>query len=85
MRHVLENVLTVAMLWTLVSGQQTAAKSEKKDAAPVPTFSARLQPDGEHLSNVAYPDDLMDDTLAPSVRKLPSALDVEIVNALRTT
>jgi len=42
MRHVLENVLTVVMLWTLVSGQQTAAKSEKKDAAPVPTFSARL-------------------------------------------
>jgi RHS repeat-associated protein len=47
-----------------------------------PNFTAALQPDGEHLSNSAYSNDLMNDTLTPSVRKLPSALDVQILDAL---
>src|SRR5204863_1885720 len=48
-----------------------------------PGFTAALSPDGEHLDATAYPNDLMNTTLAPSVRKLPSALDGLIIRAVR--
>jgi hypothetical protein len=46
-------------------------------------FSAILTPDGSHLNSSVYPYDLMNTTLTPGVRKLPSALDIQILNAVR--
>jgi YD repeat-containing protein len=46
-------------------------------------FSAILTPDGSHLNSQVYPYDLMNTTLTPGVRKLPSALDIQILNAVR--
>jgi hypothetical protein len=48
-----------------------------------PGFTARLTSDDAHLDASAYPNDLMSGTLTPSVRRLPSALDVEIIDAIR--
>ncbi len=48
-----------------------------------PDFTAVLTDDGEHLDDRAHPADLMNSTLAPSVRKLPSTLDVQIISAVR--
>src|SRR5262245_52298981 len=48
-----------------------------------PDFTARLSPDGDHLDGAAYPGDLMSATLAPSVRELPSDLDVRILKVVR--
>ncbi len=47
------------------------------------SFSAILTPDGSHLNSQVYPYDLMNTTLTPGVRKLPSALDIAILNTLR--
>jgi RHS repeat-associated protein len=47
-----------------------------------PGFSARVSDDNEHLDNSAHPHDLMNDTLEPGERKLPSLLDAQIVGAL---
>ena len=41
--------------------------------------------DGEHLDKSAHPDDLLNTHLAPGMRKLPSELDVEILQALIAT
>jgi PKD repeat protein len=46
---------------------------------------ALLTPDRDHLSSVEYPLDLMNAKLAPSQRKLPSALDAAILRAAWTT
>jgi Bacterial Ig domain len=46
-------------------------------------FSAILTPDGSHLNSSVYTYDLMNTTLTPGVRKLPSALDIQILNTLR--
>ena len=43
-------------------------------------FSATL--DGEHLDKEAHPHDLLNTHLAPGVRKLPSLLDVEILQTI---
>jgi hypothetical protein len=45
-------------------------------------FSAILTPDGSHLSSSVYTYDLMNTTLTPGVRKLPSALDIQILNTI---
>jgi large repetitive protein len=45
-------------------------------------FSAILTPDGSHLNSSVYTYDLMNTTLTPGVRKLPSALDIQILNAI---
>ncbi|MEE8450642.1 MAG: hypothetical protein V3R99_01975, partial [Thermoguttaceae bacterium] len=44
-------------------------------------FAAQLDDAGQHLLADGYPDDLMNDTLDPAVRKLPSALDVQMLQA----
>ena len=44
-------------------------------------FSVQVAPDGE-LDPSLYPDDVMDATLAPGVRELPSPLDMEVVGTL---
>ncbi len=46
-------------------------------------FSATLTPDGSHLDSKVYPYDLMNPTLTPGVRKLPSTLDAQIITAAR--
>jgi large repetitive protein len=48
-------------------------------------FSAILTPDGSHLSSSVYTYDLMNTTLTPGVRKLPSALDIQLLNAIHNT
>jgi PKD repeat protein/DNA/RNA endonuclease G (NUC1) len=45
-------------------------------------FSATLTPDGSHLDSLLYPHDLMNTRLAPGVRKLPSALDLQILQTI---
>jgi len=43
-------------------------------------FEATL--DGEHLDKQAHPNDLMNTHLAPGIRKLPSELDVKVLQAI---
>jgi hypothetical protein len=44
--------------------------------------SPTLTPDGSHLDSTLYPYDLMNTSLKPGIRKLPSALDLAILNAI---
>ena len=48
------------------------------------SFSALLSNDGSHLDSQAQPYDLMNASLAPGVRKLPSALDAQILDTARS-
>jgi hypothetical protein len=53
----------------------------------VPTFidgelTATLTPDGSHLDNTFHPYDLMNTSLKPGVRKLPSALNLAMIDAI---
>jgi DNA/RNA endonuclease G (NUC1) len=50
-----------------------------------PGFTAVLTNDGDHLDAATNPGDLMDATLAPSVRERPSWLDARIIAATRDT
>ncbi|MEM6526258.1 MAG: DNA/RNA non-specific endonuclease, partial [Bacteroidota bacterium] len=47
-------------------------------------FTATLAPGGSHLDSKAHPHDLMNTTLRPGVRKLPSLLNLQILNYLRS-
>ncbi|WP_416212597.1 Calx-beta domain-containing protein [Nostoc sp. ChiQUE01b] len=47
-------------------------------------FSATLTKDGSHLDSKLYPFDLMNTSLSPGVRKLPSLIDLQILNAVRS-
>ena len=49
----------------------------------VPELTAVLSGDGDHLDSQTYPNDLMNATLSPSVRRLPSPLDLQILNIVR--
>ncbi|WP_425365349.1 PKD domain-containing protein [Gloeothece verrucosa] len=46
-------------------------------------FSAQLTSDSSHLDTTAYPYDLMNTRLAPGIRKLPSNIDIQILNLAR--
>lgn len=48
-------------------------------------ITAPLTPDRSHLDSQAYPYDLMNTTLTPGVRKLPSDLDLQILKAIQST
>ena len=48
-----------------------------------PGLTVGVRGDGDHLDPVAYPDDLMDPRLAPSTRERPSAIDLEVLAAIR--
>jgi uncharacterized repeat protein (TIGR01451 family) len=51
-----------------------------------PQFTAALAPnDGDHLDSRTYPNDLMNATLAPSVRRLPSGVDAQVITTVRAT
>jgi hypothetical protein len=65
-----------------INGSKTPGLSEV-DAFVGDGFSAILTPDGSHLNSQVYPYDLMNTTLTPGVCKLPSALDIAILNTLR--
>jgi hypothetical protein len=41
-----------------------------------------LTPDGSHLDSTLYPYDLMNTSLKPGIRKLPSTLDLSLLNTL---
>ena len=47
-------------------------------------FTATLTPDGSHLDPTVHPYDLLNNTLKPGMRKLPSLLNLQILNALRS-
>ena len=46
-------------------------------------FRAALTPAGSHLDSRVHPYVLMNSSLAPGVRKLPSQIDLQILNAIR--
>jgi DNA/RNA endonuclease G (NUC1)/PKD repeat protein len=46
------------------------------------TITAQLTPDGSHLDSTLYPYDLLNTSLKPGIRKLPSQLDLAIINQL---
>ena len=48
-------------------------------------FTAFLSNDGSHLDSIAHPNDLLNTHLAPGVRKLPSDINVLILNAIQNT
>jgi hypothetical protein len=48
-------------------------------------FTATLTRDGSHLDSNLNPYSLMNSSLKPGKRKLPSALELEILNAIRST
>jgi PKD domain/Bacterial Ig domain len=65
----------------------TAFDTHVKNINGIPTFinggiTAQLTPDGSHLDRTLYPYDLMNTSLKPGVRKLPSSLDLGILNAI---
>jgi large repetitive protein len=47
-------------------------------------FTATLTADGSHLDNTLYPYDLLNTSLKPGIRKLPSQLDLAIINQLHS-
>jgi large repetitive protein len=73
----------------LVLGEREMVKGERKNNtfAPDPlTFNqGEALFDGEHLDKQAHPYDLLNTHLSPGMRKLPSELDVEILQALIAT
>jgi PKD domain/Bacterial Ig domain len=65
----------------------TAFDTHVKNINGIPTFinggiTAQRTPDGSHLDRTLYPYDLMNTSLKPGVRKLPSSLDLGILNAI---
>ncbi|WP_232432149.1 Ig-like domain-containing protein [Chamaesiphon minutus] len=48
------------------------------------TFTATLTPDGSHLDTTFHPYDLMNTSLKPGVRKLPSALNLAMIDAINS-
>ncbi|MBD2241879.1 cadherin-like domain-containing protein [Aulosira sp. FACHB-113] len=47
-------------------------------------ITATLTRDGSHLDSKVHPYDLMNNTLSPGVRKLPSWLNLQMINAIRS-
>jgi hypothetical protein len=65
----------------------TAFDTHVQNINGIPTFinggiTATLTPDGSHLDSTLYPYDLMNTSLKPGVRKLPSSLDLAILNTI---
>jgi hypothetical protein len=70
----------------IISGN-TAFDTHIQNINGIPTFidgglTAQLTPDGSHLDSTLYPYDLMNTSLKPGVRKLPSSLDLAILNTI---
>ena len=52
------------------------------DAERLSSNNLTISLDGQHLDKEAHPHDLLNTHLAPGVGKLPSELDVELLQAL---
>jgi PKD domain len=68
----------------VINGYSEFDKYVKGGIFTTDTLSTKLTPDGSHLDSTLYPYDLMNTSLKPGVRKLPSAMDWAIINALNS-
>jgi large repetitive protein len=66
----------------IINGYSEFDKNVKNSKFITDTFSAQLTPDGSHLDSSVYPYDLLNTSLKPGIRKLPSQLDLAIINQL---
>jgi hypothetical protein len=66
----------------IINGYSEFDKHVKNGIFTTNTFTTKLTPDGSHLDSTLYPYDLMNTSLKPGVRKLPSAMDWAIIDAL---
>jgi DNA/RNA endonuclease G (NUC1)/PKD repeat protein len=67
----------------------TAFDTHVQNINGIPTFidggiTATLTPDGSHFDSTLYPYDLMNTSLKPGVRKLPSALNLAMIDAINS-
>ncbi len=65
----------------IINGYSEFDKYVKGKKFITDTFTAQLTPDGSHLDTTYHPYDLMNTSLKPGVRKLPSALNLAMINA----
>jgi DNA/RNA endonuclease G (NUC1) len=68
----------------IINGYSEFDQHIKNGIFTTDTFSTKLTPDGSHLDSTLYPYDLMNTSLKPGVRKLPSAMDWVIIDALNS-
>ncbi len=68
----------------IINGYSEFDKHIKNGIFTTDTFTTKLTPDGSHLDSTLYPYDLMNTSLKPGVRKLPSKMDWAIINALNS-
>jgi hypothetical protein len=66
----------------IINGYSEFDKHIKNGIFTTDTLTTKLTPDGSHLDSTLYPYDLMNTSLKPGVRKLPSTLDLAILNAI---
>ncbi len=66
----------------IINGYSELDKYVKGKKFTTNTFTANLTPDGSHLDTTLYPYDLMNTSLKPGVRKLPSALNLAMIDAI---
>jgi large repetitive protein len=65
----------------IINGYSEFDKYIKGRKFTTDTFTAQLTPDGSHLDTTFHPYDLMNTSLKPGVRKLPSTLNLAMINA----
>jgi hypothetical protein len=66
----------------IIQGNSEFDRNIKNGKFITDTISAQLTPDGSHLDSTLYPYDLLNTSLKPGIRKLPSQLDLAIINQL---
>jgi DNA/RNA endonuclease G (NUC1) len=67
-----------------INGYSEFDKYVKGNKFITDTFTAVLTRDGSHLDTAFHPYDLMNTSLKPGVRKLPSALNLAMMNAINS-
>jgi large repetitive protein len=68
-----------------INGYSEFGRNVKNGKFITDTITAQLTPDGSHLDSTLYPYDLLNTSLKPGIRKLPSQLDLAIINQLYST
>jgi Bacterial Ig domain len=68
----------------IINGYSEFDKYVKGRQFSTDTFTANLTPDGSHLDTTFHPYDLMNTSLKPGVRKLPSTLNLAMIDALNS-
>jgi PKD domain/Bacterial Ig domain len=66
----------------IINGYSEFDKYVKGRQFTTDSFTANLTPDGSHLDTTFHPYDLMNTSLKPGVRKLPSALNLAMIDAI---